>query len=132
MTRLVSNASVFENMGNPWVSEREAQKERGETKTVLSALSPSHRKLALINNRLNTRLAKLGKLAKPQMPFTRGETEVFIEDPELDQFTKATRAPKHKEMAPMKGKPLSVTTARRAACISLELRMKLLSLEGRK
>lgn len=127
-----SNASVFEDMGNPWVSEKEGLAVRGEEKTVLSALSKRHREVVLINNRMNTRLGKLGLSTAPQKPFLRASKEVFPEDPEIDQFTRASIARKHFDMGPMKGTTSKATPARRASSIALALRLKLMALEGRK
>lgn len=90
-----TNAAIFEERGDPWATEDDF----AETQVVIEALTPRHRKLVGINNRLATTLARHGIKTAPAKPLQRFSSERLSPgDPEMDQFTKASKAPKRKEM----------------------------------
>lgn len=99
-----SNASIFERRGDPWTANGDYE----EIRILFEKLTPQHRRLVEINNRLSCALVKAGIPQKPVAPTKRCRTEVVLGDPEMDQFTKATKAPERTEM---KSEPRKFTTA---------------------
>lgn len=123
-----SNADIFESLGYPWTTPGDMD----ERRTVVERLSPTHRKIVLANNKMNTRLARLGLSSRPVAPLSRLRSEtVDIGDPELDQFTRAKIAPVRREMKSETRPDKEATVQRRTACAVQQMKAKLFALKHR-
>jgi hypothetical protein len=115
-----SCASLFEERGNPWLSGKDKAKDfpLSQSRMADEPLSEHEARTKAIRDSLEEALGRVAQDFAPPQPS-------FHISPDMDQFTKATRARAKSIFKDPEGKPIEACYARRIANINLKMRREL-------
>jgi hypothetical protein len=115
-----SCAALFEEKGNPWLSGKDKAKDfpLSQSRAADAPLSEHEARTKAIRDNLEEALGRVAQDFAPPSP------SLHV-NPDMDQFTKATRARAKSIFKDPEGKPTEVCYARRIANINLKMHREL-------
>ena len=122
--KTVSSAGMFAARGNPWLSDKDRDKDFPMSRSRMADEPISDEELSRASVRDKMHVA-MGKIAQD---FARPKPSLNI-DPDMDCFTKASKAFRDEFFEPVKPPPIVSDFARRAAGVARKMNAELNTLE---